>query len=145
MVNKEKLQEKMEIIDQAAPGKYDCAGLYSISIGDKIVYIGKSTDCKQRIGSHLLNIQEEDSENYNSNKYIVLREAWQKGLPISFQLIYKSEVEEDEIGDDIGFKEGEYIRKYFPPLNYQIPKKDNYKKFTVQKAAKTITLDEIVA
>jgi hypothetical protein len=40
--------------------KYLRAGLYSISIGDKLVYIGKSTDCLKRIASHIANIQQGD-------------------------------------------------------------------------------------
>ena len=146
MFNQEKHQEKIEMIEAQAAGKYDCAGLYSISIGDNLVYIGKSAEVKNRIGFHLMNIMDSDSDDYNSHKYEVLREAKERGLPISFDLIYKSEeTDEEKIKEDIGYKEGEFIRKYFPPLNYQIPKVNNYKSFTVQKSAKTITLDEIMA
>lgn len=142
MFNKEKLQERMDMIEAQAPGKYQGAGLYSISVGDKLVYIGKSTDLKKRLGSHLLNILD-DGEDKDSNKYKVLREANKRGLPISFDLIYKAESENYE--DEIGIMEGALIREYLPPLNYQIPREDNYRRFTVQKTAKTITLEEIVA
>ena len=36
------------------------------------------------------------------------------------------------------------IRQYLPVLNYQIPKEENYKSFTVNKEANTITLDQIM-
>ena len=51
--------------------KYLRPGLYSISIRDKLVYIGKSTDCLKRIASHIANIQEGEK----SHKYDVFREA----------------------------------------------------------------------
>ena len=58
---KEKNQEYSTLIDTCAPGKYDCAGLYSISIGNKLVYIGKSVNIKNRLCNHLLNINEEEA------------------------------------------------------------------------------------
>ena len=58
---KEKNQEYSTLIDTCAPGKYDCAGLYSISIGNKLVYIGKSVNITNRLCNHLLNINEEEN------------------------------------------------------------------------------------
>ncbi len=46
--------------------------------------------------------------------------------------------------DDIGFTEGKYIRKYLPFLNVQIPKEEDYRKYTYNKRAKYITLDSIL-
>ena len=57
--------------------------------------------------------------------------------------MYYSETEGD-IEDDIGRAEGRLIRKYRPPLNYQIPKEDNYHSFTVNRRAKWVTLEEIL-
>ena len=31
------------------------------------------------------------------------------------------------IEEEIGEKEGEFIRRYLPPLNYQIPKAENWR------------------
>ena len=46
--------------------------------------------------------------------------------------------------DDIGFTEGKYIRKYLPFLNTQIPKEEDYRKYSYNKRAKYITLDSIL-
>ena len=142
---KEKNQEYSTLIDTCAPGKYDCAGLYSISIGNKLVYIGKSVNIKNRLCNHLLNINEEEATKYTSNKYKVLRKASNNGCPIILDKVYESpKTAEEDIIQDIGEKEGEYIRKYLPPLNYQIPKESDWHKFTTNKTAKTITLKQIV-
>jgi predicted GIY-YIG superfamily endonuclease len=45
--------------------------VYSISIEDKLVYIGKAKDMLIRIANHLREIE----ENQKSNKYRVLRQA----------------------------------------------------------------------
>lgn len=65
------------------------------------------------------------------------------GYNVSFNVLYISSTS-GNVDDDIGIKEGEYIRKYHPSLNYQIPNKDDYHHFTVNKKAKNITLMEIV-
>ena len=49
-----------------------------------------------------------------------------------------------EIEDEIGQKEGEYIRKYRPALNTQIPKADNWRSYEINEIASTITLSEIL-
>ena len=66
-------------------------------------------------------------------------------MKIEFDVLYYSSNQDHySIENDIGKKEGEYIRKFLPPLNYQIPREDNYKKFTINKTAATITLKEIL-
>jgi predicted GIY-YIG superfamily endonuclease len=49
--------------------KYSKAGIYSISIDNKLVYIGKAKDMLVRIANHLKEIE----VNTKSNKYKVLR------------------------------------------------------------------------
>ena len=145
MINELKIKQNKERVKEAVNDKYDCPGLYSISIGDKLVYIGKSKSIIDRIGFHIWDIEDEEAESYNSHKYEIMREAIRRGKRISFELIYKSEeTDEDKIEEDIGYQEGVYIRKYLPPLNYQIPKEDNWRKFSVNKKAKTIKLDELL-
>ena len=39
----------------------------------------------------------------------------------------------NRIAEEIGEKEGYYIRKYKPALNTQIPKESDWKKFDVKK------------
>ena len=68
------MNERIEEIynDLLASGlqeKYGKAGVYSISIGERLVYIGKAKDMLVRIANHINEIE----NNQKSNKYIVLR------------------------------------------------------------------------
>ena len=146
MYNQKAYQAQIDAIEALAPGKYNCAGIYSISIGGKLVYIGKSNDVKTRIAFHIMNLTDQSIREYHSHKYDVIREAVERKIIVKFDLLYKAkEIDEEKIQEEIGIKEGELIRKYMPPLNYQIPKEENYKGYNIQKTAKTITLDEIMA
>ena len=91
-----------------------------------------------RLANHIVQIE----ENTKSNKYRVLREARAAGRNIKFDVMYYSPLLlEDQITEDIGQKEGELIRNHLPPLNYQIPKKEDFRKYEVNRKAKYITLD----
>ena len=57
-------------------------------------------------------------------KYVVLREAKEKGIPIRFDVMYEVE-DEDRLGE----AEGYYIRWYYPQLNKQVPKEEDYHKY----------------
>ena len=48
------------------------------------------------------------------------------------------------IEEEIGEKEGEFIRAEMPVLNKQIPKADNWRNYEINKTASTITLSEIL-
>lgn len=48
------------------------------------------------------------------------------------------------IKEEIGAKEGEYIRANLPILNSQIPKAEDWHKYEINEIAKTITLSEIL-
>ena len=50
----------------------------------------------------------------------------------------------DEMFDEIGEKEGWYIRQYLPLLNTQIPREDDWHRFTVNKSAEAVTLQDIL-
>jgi excinuclease UvrABC nuclease subunit len=130
----------------AIPGlkeQYDCPGCYSLSLGDKIVYIGKSRNLFIRLVSHVY-LTENPPEL--PHRYSVLHEAKKRGMDITFNILYIGHGEtQKEIDDDIGFKEGELIRQHRPPLNIQIPKIDNYHSSVTNKKANTIALDEILA
>ena len=54
------------------------------------------------------------------------------------------ELTDDLIEEEIGEKEGEYIRAYRPVLNTQIPKADNWRSYEINETASTITLSEIL-
>lgn len=126
--------------DEDLVHRYQKAGLYSIHIEDKLVYIGKSRNMLKRLASHMAN-----TETSNSHKYEILRQARDRGLKIQFSPIYYSlALTEQMIDDDIGFKEAEEIRRHLPPLNYQLPLLDNYHRFEVNKKAHRIQLAEIL-
>ena len=141
-------QKKDEVKQQLAQDpdikeKYRGAGIYSIKIDDILVYIGKSQDLLERVAEHIAEIQNIDQ--HSSNKYKVMAQAQRMGHSINFNVIYYCPFTiGNEMLDDIGFTEGKYIRKYLPFLNTQIPKEEDYKKYTYNKRAKYITLDSIL-
>ena len=144
MYVKEKYEEYLNLIEEQAPQKYGKPGIYSISIGNILVYIGKSHNTKERIAAHLCAINEY-SDKKNANKYVVLREAVKEKMQIHFDILYISDKEDEKsIEEDIGYQEGVFIRQYLPPLNYQIPKEKDWHKFTTNKNAKTVSLREIM-
>lgn len=67
-------------------------------------------------------------------KYRIMAEAERKGHPITFDVLYyaKSRRYADKLAE-IGEKEGEYIRKYKPILNTQIPKAENWERWNINE------------
>ena len=107
--------------------KYEKAGIYCIKIDDDIVYIGKSHNMLKRVAQHYVGIQKQ-----SELKYRTLAEAQRKGHTINFDVLYyATQSGYNAVKDEIGTKEGEYIRKYKPALNTQIPKETDYRKFDV--------------
>lgn len=144
MYNKEQMAKIYQLIDNQAPGKFEGACIYSISINDKIVYIGKSLNTKHRIASHILNIDFQGSD-YKSHKYEIMRQAKRQGYKIKFDILYRSqETDPKKIEEDIGQQEGKLIREYRPALNHQIPKEEDWHKFYTNRRATKITLNEIL-
>lgn len=136
---------RMEIIDKIADDlrkdkaikeKYDRCGVYCIYIDDILVYIGKSENMIDRLASHIFYVGH--LAYTKSNKYFVLNSAKALQHNVRFDVMLYS------TSSSLGWDEGKLIRKYLPPLNYQIPREDDYRKFTVNKIAKTITLTEIL-
>ena len=119
--------------------KYEYAGVYCIKIDQDIVYIGKSTNMLRRVAQHYVGIQ-----NETEKKYRILAEARRKGHSINFDVLYyaKSRNYVDKL-NEIGEKEGEYIRKYNPILNTQIPKEENWHTFNTQKIDTKSVLAEL--
>ena len=94
-----------------------------------------------RIATHMLEIEYDRPQ---ANKYKVLHSALESGYRIKFDVLYYSTcLLEEEIIEDIGAEEGKQIREHRPPLNYQIPKADNWRRYTVNKAASKIKLEDI--
>ena len=107
--------------------KYDHAGIYCIKIDDSIVYIGKSHNMLKRVAQHYVAIQ-----GQTEKKYRIFAEAQRKGHSINFDVLYDAkERYHFAVTEEIGQKEGEYIRKYKPALNTQIPREDDWHKFDV--------------
>lgn len=120
--------------------KYAYPGIYSISIDDRLVYIGKSENMLVRVAQHYVGIR-----TGSERKYRLLAEAQRQGRCIKFDVVYYAKEHGcHAVKEEIGQKEGEYIRKYLPPLNYQIPREENWHSYEVNESAKTITLAEIL-
>ena len=89
-----------------------------------------------RVAQHYVGIKTE-----SQRKYRILAEAHRKGHDINFDVLYYAQARRyAEINNEIGEKEGEFIRKYLPALNTQIPKEEDWRKFDTNKIAQTITL-----
>ena len=107
--------------------KYTPAGIYCIKLDNQIVYIGKSTNMLYRVAEHYVGIQ-----TGSETKYRILAEAARKNHSITFDVLYDaSSFGREQIQEEIGNMEGEYIRKYRPVLNTQIPKADNWRTYDV--------------
>ena len=120
--------------------EYECAGLYAIYIDEILVYIGKSDNILRRLAQHYVGIK-----TNSERKYRILAEAKRKGHKVCLRKIYQAKSKRKwEIEEEIGKKEGEYIRRYLPPLNYQIPKAENWRQFTTNPAAIRKTLKGII-
>lgn len=134
-----------QIKDAGVEDKYsNKAGIYAIKIYGQIVYVGKSTNLIIRIASHMKNIVE-NTEESKSNKYQVLKQAWERDMPVEFNVLYyTTKKKQEDIEEDIGETEGLFIRHYMPLLNYQIPKAENWRHYTTNKKALEVTLDEIM-
>lgn len=119
--------------------QFEHAGIYAILLDGKIVYIGKSLNMLQRMAQHYTQIAAP-----KEHKYKILAEATRHGHTIRFTVMYYATPNAQTTKNEIGEKEGELIRKHLPPLNYQIPTAANWRKFTVNPAAHTITLSELL-
>lgn len=105
--------------------KYECAGIYCIRIDGQIVYIGKSHNMLVRVAQHYVGIK-----CGNEKKYRILSEIQRKGYAIEFDVLYyASSAAYYRIVEEIGAKEGEFIRRYRPVLNTQIPKEENWRSY----------------
>lgn len=109
--------------------KYNHAGIYCIKLDDQIVYIGKSENMLRRVAFHYVGIKKGSEK-----KYRILGEAQRKGHAISFDVLYYAKQKHyKDIEEEIGSKEGEYIRQYKPVLNTQIPKAENWRRWELNE------------
>lgn len=91
------------------------SGIYAIYCDERLVYIGKSTDLLKRFIAHKANTICDESKEYNSKKYVELRNAMAAGHNICIKVIEYCEKK------DLEAKEDYYIGMYLPPLNTIIP------------------------
>ena len=117
--------------------KYEHPGIYCIKLNERVVYIGKSVNMLERVAAHYVGIK-----TGSECKYRILAEARQKlDCPIEFDVLYYAQkTGKDDIIEEIGQKEGELIRQYRPPLNTQIPKEEDWRKYEMKQIA---TVDEL--
>ncbi|MBO5333374.1 MAG: GIY-YIG nuclease family protein [Clostridia bacterium] len=108
-----------------------------MTVNNKIVYVGKSKNILYRMAEHWISMA-----NPKENKYKVLSEARSRKYKIRFNILHTASSRTmDEIDEEIGEREGYFIRLYTPPLNYQIPKEENWRKFKINRGALNISLD----
>ena len=120
--------------------KYEHAGIYCIKIDETIVYIGKSHNMLKRVAQHYAAIK-----SAKEKKYRIFAEAERKGHNINFDVLYYAKAQGySAITDEIGRREGEYIRQYSPILNTQIPKEENWHRFNIQSLDASRILKEIL-
>ena len=120
--------------------KFLSAGIYSITINNEIVYIGKSNNILYRMAEHWAL-----TTNPKENKYRVLAEAKRRNYNVKFNVLYYAKSQtRTEIEEEIGEREGYFIRLFRPPLNYQIPNEDNWRTYTGNRGALNISLDQIM-
>lgn len=105
--------------------KYEHPGIYCIKVEGQILYIGKSENMLQRVAEHYVGIR-----IGSEKKYRLLSEIQRNGHPIEFDVLYYAQKKRaSEIREEIGRKEGEYIRQFRPVLNTQIPKEEDWRKW----------------
>ena len=120
--------------------KFEHPGIYCICINDRIVYIGKSDNMLRRMSQHYVGIK-----RGSERKYRVLAEAKNKGYIVHPDVLYYAKSKrKNTLEDELGRKEGELIRAYMPALNTQIPKEENWRSYSMNKKAQSITLDELL-
>lgn len=137
----EEYQQKKEEQEKYKVNKYQKPGIYCIKVNGYVLYIGKSINMLNRVNTHQHYIQTRQQDR----KYSILNDLIQKGYQIQFDVLYVSQrVTEIAIYNDLGKKEGIYIRRYLPCLNTQIPKVDDWNKWDYNPIARKITADDII-
>ena len=120
--------------------KYEHAGIYSIAVNGKVVYIGKSKNMLWRICQHYVGIKLR-----TEHKYRLIAKAQEAGYTVKFDVLsYAHSVRKADIIEEIGEAEGYYIRKFKPILNTQIPKENNWRKFTLNKEAAEMNVEQFL-
>ena len=120
--------------------QFEHPGIYEISIDGQTVYVGKSKNMLRRLAQHWVGIKTE-----SERKYRILAEAKRHRHAVGFSVLYYAmELPPELIEEELGEKEGVFIRELKPVLNKQIPKADNWRSYEINEIASTITLSELL-
>ena len=94
----------------------------------------------ERVAQHFVGVR-----RGSERKYRILAEAQRKGQTVGFDVLYyaKSRNRVDKMVE-IGEKEGEFIRKYQPVLNTQIPKEDDWHQYDTQTIDAKAVLENLL-
>ena len=103
-------------------------------IDNEIVYIGKSKYMLTRVAEHLAEICKYSGHEFEfdgtETKYKLLATAKDAEHRIGFDVIYTaSSIDKAALENELGNMECEYIHKYHPKLNTQIPHEDDWRKY----------------
>lgn len=110
------VQQYYEETPQETKDQYEGkSGIYGIYCDNRLVYIGKSADLLKRFIAHKANTFCDESPEYNSKKYVEMREACLKGHSIQIQVLEYCDKA------DLSSREDFYIEHYQPALNTIIP------------------------
>lgn len=95
--------------------KWKHSGIYAMVVDNKVIYVGKSKDMSVRIMQHIWHPDD-------TKKYWIIDELIAAGYRIEFVPVEYCEVAA------LTERESYWINYYLPPLNYQIPKHQDFKK-----------------
>lgn len=118
--------------------EYACSGIYAIKDAQgHILYIGKSNNIRRRMAEHRVDI---NCPAGKEHKYSVINEIERRLGKKCFVSI----LEEVQGEEKLGYAEGWHIRRNCPPLNTEIPREDNWRKWDINQEALTISADEVL-
>ena len=94
----------------------------------------------ERVAQHFVGVR-----RGSERKYRILAEAQHKGQTVGFDVLYYAKSKKNrDIVNEIGEKEGEYIRKHNPILNTQIPKAEDWGRWDTKTVDAKSVLESIL-
>lgn len=94
----------------------------------------------RRLAQHFVGVQ-----LGTEKKYRILDELRRNGHSVHFEVLYfATEQNYDAIVEEIGMKEGEFIRQYRPILNTQIPNENDWRKYENQSVDARKILEDML-
>ena len=125
--------------------EYQKPGCYCITIENRIVYIGKTTDMYRRFTEHRRLIYSTTSEKQWWIYKILRKAKFERRLSVQmFPLYWSQEQNKVAIKADITAHEALFIKKYQPCLNLEIPNYDGTRNCLTTGPFR-VTLDQIMA